>query len=65
MVIRALPLIRAKCANVQYVVAGNGCLRRYLARLASSLDLDEAVAFVGEVPDAALPDLFHATWWCR
>jgi phosphatidylinositol alpha-1,6-mannosyltransferase len=49
MVLRALPLIRARVPDVEYVVVGDGPLRPYLERMASALGVDDVVRFVGEV----------------
>lgn len=59
-VIRALPIIKAKCPDVRYVVAGDGPLRNYLVKLAVSLGVEHDVEFLGEVSDAALPDLYRS-----
>ncbi len=60
MVIRALPLIRAKVPGVTYAIVGDGWLRPYLERLAASLGTRDAVVFAGEVSDAELD-----TWYRR
>ncbi|MBI3780592.1 MAG: glycosyltransferase family 4 protein, partial [candidate division NC10 bacterium] len=60
MVIRALPIIKAKCPNVRYRVVGDGWLRGYLASLAKSLGVERDVQFLGEVSDAALADLYRS-----
>lgn len=59
MMLRALPLVRAKCPDVRYVIVGAGVLLEYLKNLARSLDVADAVDFVGEVSDEALPDLYR------
>ncbi|HVZ19661.1 MAG TPA: glycosyltransferase family 4 protein [Vicinamibacterales bacterium] len=59
-VIRALPLIRAKCPGASYVVVGGGRLREFLERLADSLGVRHAVRFEGEVTDARLAELYRA-----
>jgi phosphatidylinositol alpha-1,6-mannosyltransferase len=59
-VIRALPLIRARCPGARYVIAGGGRLRDYLVRVAQSVGVDEAVVFAGEVADAELERLYHS-----
>jgi phosphatidylinositol alpha-1,6-mannosyltransferase len=51
MVIRAMPLILAKAPGTRYVIVGDGPLRAWLARLAASLGVADAVRFVGEVAD--------------
>ena len=51
MVIRALPLILAKVPEARYVVVGDGWLRPYLERIASSVNVRDAVIFTGEVSD--------------
>jgi phosphatidylinositol alpha-1,6-mannosyltransferase len=59
-VIRSLPLVRAKCGDVRYTVAGDGRLRPYLTRLAQSLGVADAVVFAGRVADAELPALYRS-----
>ncbi len=56
--IRALPLIKAKCPDVRYVIAGDGPLRDYLTRVARSVGVERDVVFVGEVADEDLTDLY-------
>jgi phosphatidylinositol alpha-1,6-mannosyltransferase len=58
--IRALPLVRAKCPDVRYVIAGDGPLRDYLGRVAESVGVEREVRFLGEVTDDELPDLYRA-----
>jgi phosphatidylinositol alpha-1,6-mannosyltransferase len=60
MVIRAMPLVRAKCADVRYVVAGDGRLRPYLAQLAASVGVADIVRFTGEVSDDVVTDLMQS-----
>jgi phosphatidylinositol alpha-1,6-mannosyltransferase len=57
-ILRALPLVRARCPEVRYVIAGGGILHRYLRQMASSLGVADIVEFRGEVPDEALPSLY-------
>ncbi len=59
MVIRAVPLIRAKIPDVHYVIVGDGPLRSYLERLASSLGVRNAVMFTGEVSDDAIESWYR------
>jgi phosphatidyl-myo-inositol dimannoside synthase len=59
--IRALPLIKAKCPDARYVIAGDGPLRNYLHRLARSVGVERDVVFLGEVADEALADLYRAS----
>jgi phosphatidylinositol alpha-1,6-mannosyltransferase len=49
MVIRALPLIRAKLPDARYVIVGDGWLRSYLERIATSVGVRDAVLFTGEL----------------
>lgn len=49
MVVRALPLVRARVPDVQWVVVGGGPRRTQLERLASIYGVSSAVRFVGEV----------------
>jgi phosphatidylinositol alpha-1,6-mannosyltransferase len=59
-VIRALPLIKARCASVRYIIVGDGPLREYLAALARSVGAEDAVVFAGEVPDEQLAGFYRA-----
>jgi phosphatidylinositol alpha-1,6-mannosyltransferase len=59
-VIRALPLVRAKCPNARFLIAGDGPLRDYLGRIAQSIGMAEHVEFLGEVSDDALPALYRS-----
>jgi phosphatidylinositol alpha-1,6-mannosyltransferase len=58
--IRALPLVKAKCPDVRYVIAGDGPLRDYLGRVAESVGVEREVRFLGEVSDDELPELYRA-----
>jgi phosphatidylinositol alpha-1,6-mannosyltransferase len=58
--IRALPLVKAKCPDVRYVIAGDGPLRDYLGRVAESVGVERDVRFLGEVTDDELPDLYRS-----
>jgi phosphatidylinositol alpha-1,6-mannosyltransferase len=58
--IRALPLIRAKVPGARYLIAGDGPLRAYLGRVAASVGVTDAVQFLGDVADDALPDLYRS-----
>jgi phosphatidylinositol alpha-1,6-mannosyltransferase len=62
VLMRALPLIRARVPDVQWVVVGDGALRPELERLAGALGLVDVVRFAGRVSDAerdALLDSSH------
>lgn len=59
-VIRALPLIRAECPDVRYLVAGDGPLRNYLEQVARSVGVERDVVLLGEVSDQALGDLYRS-----
>jgi phosphatidylinositol alpha-1,6-mannosyltransferase len=54
MVIRALPLIRAKVPDACYIIVGDGWLRPYLERIAASIGVRDAVIFAGEVSESEL-----------
>jgi phosphatidylinositol alpha-1,6-mannosyltransferase len=58
--IRALPLVRAKVPGARYLIAGDGPLRAYLGRVAASVGVTDAVHFLGDVADDALPDLYRS-----
>jgi phosphatidylinositol alpha-1,6-mannosyltransferase len=51
-IVRALPLIRAKVPDVQWIVIGDGPLRSGLERLADAQGVGEAIRFFGAVSDA-------------
>jgi phosphatidylinositol alpha-1,6-mannosyltransferase len=57
--LHALPLVRAKCPDVRFVIVGNGVLLDYLKNLARSLAVLDSVEFVGEVADDQLPRYYH------
>jgi phosphatidylinositol alpha-1,6-mannosyltransferase len=52
VLLRALPLIRARVPELRWVVIGDGALRPRLERAAAAAGLDEAVSFLGAVSDA-------------
>ncbi len=51
VLIRALPLVRAKVPDVQWVVIGDGPLRPALEQLARANDVADAVRFLGAISD--------------
>jgi phosphatidylinositol alpha-1,6-mannosyltransferase len=62
VLMRALPLVRARVPGVRWVVVGDGSLRPELERLAVVHDLLDVVRFAGQVSDAerdALLDSSH------
>jgi phosphatidylinositol alpha-1,6-mannosyltransferase len=52
VLIRALPLVRARVPGARLVIAGDGPMRPAYEAMASALDLGDAVRFLGSVPDA-------------
>ena len=50
--IRALPLVRAKVPDVQWIFVGDGPLRRYYEELARSHGVADVVRFVGVISDS-------------
>ncbi len=52
VLMRAMPLIRARVPDVQWTIVGGGPLRAPLERLASALGISDAVQFAGELSDA-------------
>jgi len=58
--LHALPLVRAKCPDVRYVIVGSGVLLEYLKNLADSVGVADIVDFVGEVADEQLPAVYGA-----
>jgi glycosyltransferase involved in cell wall biosynthesis len=59
VLIRALPLIRAKVPQTKYVIAGGGDDRDRLETIAKEHDVADAVIFVGRVPHGELPDYYR------
>jgi phosphatidylinositol alpha-1,6-mannosyltransferase len=51
VMLRALPLIRARVPDAEWVVVGDGILRQSMSGLARSAGLDGAVRFEGPAPD--------------
>ena len=52
VVMRALPLIRARIPRVRWVIVGEGPLRQGLERLARAQGVSDSVEFTGPLPDA-------------
>lgn len=52
VLMRAMPLIRARVPDVQWTIVGGGPLRAPLERLAAAVGVADAVHFAGELPDA-------------
>jgi phosphatidyl-myo-inositol dimannoside synthase len=52
VIARALPLVRARLPEVEWVVVGDGPLRRHLEQLVRSNGVASSVRFVGSVSDA-------------
>jgi phosphatidylinositol alpha-1,6-mannosyltransferase len=62
VLIRALPLIRERVPDVEWIVAGDGSLRRELEQLVSDTGVQDSVRFLGRVSDEqrdALLDSAH------
>jgi phosphatidyl-myo-inositol dimannoside synthase len=59
VMLRALPLVRAKVPEVEWLVVGDGPLRAYLESLTRRLGLEGSVRFLGEVSDATRADLLN------
>jgi phosphatidylinositol alpha-1,6-mannosyltransferase len=49
---RALPLVRARVPEVEWVVVGDGSLRPHVEDLVRATGLDDCVRFTGELPDS-------------
>jgi len=58
-VIRALPAIVGRAADVRYAVAGSGPERERLEKLAHKTGVAERVRFLGEVGERDLPALYN------
>jgi phosphatidyl-myo-inositol dimannoside synthase len=59
VLIRALPLVRARVATARLVIVGDGPLRPAYEAMARSLGLDDSVLFLGSLPDAERDDWFE------
>jgi phosphatidylinositol alpha-1,6-mannosyltransferase len=59
MMIRALPAIRARCANVLYAIVGEGWERAYLDRLIAEHRVADLVQFRTITSDAELIDCYR------
>lgn len=53
--IRAIAVLRDKGLRVRLILVGHGAFRPNLQELTASLDLDDRVTFVGQVPPASVP----------
>jgi glycosyltransferase involved in cell wall biosynthesis len=60
--IRALALARRRRPDLRLEIAGTGDHRAELEQLASSLELDRAVSFLGFVSEERKIDLMRAAW---
>jgi glycosyltransferase involved in cell wall biosynthesis len=53
--IRAIAVLRGKGLRVRFIVVGDGAFRPSLQELTTSLNLDDRITFVGQVPPASVP----------
>jgi glycosyltransferase involved in cell wall biosynthesis len=58
-ILRALPLVRAACGAVRFIVAGKGSDRARLEDMAGELGVERTVTFAGFVPDEELADHYR------
>ncbi len=61
VLVRALPLVRAKVPDVQWVVIGDGSLRTGVEELAGAYGVGDAVRFLGAVSDEQRNAWFRRT----
>ena len=59
-VIRSMPMLRERIANLTYLIVGDGPERKELERLADSSGVREHVIFAGRVPDEELLGYYAA-----
>jgi phosphatidylinositol alpha-1,6-mannosyltransferase len=52
VLLRALPLVRARVPGIRWLAIGDGALKMRLQALATALDVDDCACFAGPVPDA-------------
>jgi phosphatidylinositol alpha-1,6-mannosyltransferase len=62
VMLRAIPLVRARVAGTRWIVAGDGRHRTALETMARAQNLDDAVVFRGRVSDAERDRLFRSAW---
>jgi phosphatidylinositol alpha-1,6-mannosyltransferase len=62
VMLRAMPLVRARVPGARWIVAGDGRHRSALETMARAQRLDDAVAFCGRVSDEERERLFRAAW---
>ena len=53
--VRAAPGVLKSCPSARFIIAGEGPLKSRLQELASSLGVNEAVRFIGNIPNDRLP----------
>ena len=62
VVIRALPVLREQGVATRFLVAGQGDDRARLERLAAEVGVQDAVQFLGFVPEAKKVELLRRAW---
>jgi phosphatidylinositol alpha-1,6-mannosyltransferase len=62
VVLRAMPLVRARVTGARWIVAGEGRHRAALETMARTHGLDDAVVFRGRVSDGERDRLFRTSW---
>jgi phosphatidylinositol alpha-1,6-mannosyltransferase len=62
VMLRAMPLVRARVPGARWIVAGDGRHRTALETMARAQRLDDAVVFRGRVSDEERDRLFRAAW---
>lgn len=59
LVVGAVARLRTKYPSLKYLIVGDGCYRKDLERLVQDLGLEDAVAFLGKVPEERLASLYR------
>jgi phosphatidylinositol alpha-1,6-mannosyltransferase len=62
VMLRAMPLVRARVAGARWIVAGDGRYRARLETMTRAHGLDDAVVFRGRVSDEERDRLFRTAW---
>lgn len=60
-VIKAIPAVLKQCPQTVFLIGGRGPQKEYLASLVSEMHVEDAVRFLGFIPNMDLPDYLRCT----